>query len=154
MKLEAAKKALRFYCEGKHYDTVALEDHPVTGLKHTRLLDNGGIAEEVLRWIDEAPDASMETPVIDEQHLTVDYQVEPGQELEDMEAKLKAVAERLRDSLNDATIWFIGYTVGTVPPTLVVYREPGALLRPSIPLVFEDHPVQVCNASRPVALNQ
>lgn len=155
LKLEAAKGALQFYADGKHYDTVAMEDHPVTGLKHTRLLDNGGIAEEVLRWIAEAEDASAETPVIDEKHLTVDYQTEEDRkdQSQALEDRLREVAQRLMTSLGDSAVWTIGYTVGTEPPTLIVYREP-SLLKAQVPELFEGYHVQLHVASRPVVLTK
>ena len=149
LKLEAAKKALQFYADGKHYDTVALEDHPETGLKHTRLLDNGGIAEEVLGWINEAEDAHNQTPTINQQDLVVEYQEHPAEE--DPEEKLKAIAQRLKDSLNDPYVWSVGYTQGTEPPSFVIYRSP-SFLAPKLPTEFEGYGVVLQTASKPVML--
>jgi hypothetical protein len=124
---------------------VALEDHPVTGLKHTRLLDNGGIAEEALRWITETTDASHETLVVDEKHLTVDYH-----RAEEPDQNLQLAAERLQAALNDHAVWSIGYTEGDgETPTLVVFRAP-AFMPLEVPSTFEGFDVVVQTASKPV----
>ena len=144
LKLEAAKKALKFYADGKHYDTVALEDHPVTGLKHTRLLDNGGIAEETLAWINEAEDASTATFEIDPEYLEVTY------EEQEPKPDMNAVAHRLQAALNDHAVWSIGVTEGDgKPPILVVYRAP-AFLPLEVPPTFEGFDVVLQTASKPV----
>lgn len=46
--LEKAKEALRFYANGKHYDTIPGGTVPGGTVRRTRLLDNGGTAEEAL----------------------------------------------------------------------------------------------------------
>jgi len=43
--LDTAKKALRFYADQKHFDTVAIEGSQT---RLTRILDNGAVAEEAL----------------------------------------------------------------------------------------------------------
>lgn len=48
--IEIAQKALRFYSDQKHFDTVRVDGDP-TGVERTRLLDNGGVAEEALSQI-------------------------------------------------------------------------------------------------------
>lgn len=51
--LDIAKKALRFYSDGKHFDTVHVDGDPVD-INRTRILDTGGVAEEALKRMEEA----------------------------------------------------------------------------------------------------
>lgn len=48
--LDIAVKALRFYAEMQHFDTVRQDGDP-EGVTRTRILDNGGVAEEALEQI-------------------------------------------------------------------------------------------------------
>lgn len=48
--LETAQKALRFYAGQKHFDTVPVDGDP-PGVKRTRILDNGGVAEAAINEI-------------------------------------------------------------------------------------------------------
>ncbi len=48
--LDQAVKALNFYSQGKHFDTVRIDGDPA-GLRRTRILDTGGVAEEALTEI-------------------------------------------------------------------------------------------------------
>ena len=48
--IEIAQKALQFYADQKHYDTVHIDGDP-ENIKRTRILDTGAIAEEALSQI-------------------------------------------------------------------------------------------------------
>jgi hypothetical protein len=48
--LDIAVKALKFYAEMQHFDTVRVGGDP-EGVTRTRILDNGGTAEEALAQI-------------------------------------------------------------------------------------------------------
>jgi len=48
--LDIARHALEFYSGGKHFDTVRVEGD-VEGVRRTRILDTGGVAEEALTEI-------------------------------------------------------------------------------------------------------
>lgn len=48
--LDIAVKALRFYADMRHFDTVRVDGDP-EGVTRTRILDNGGTAEEALEQI-------------------------------------------------------------------------------------------------------
>ena len=45
-----AQAALRFYSEQNHFDTVHIDGDP-PDINRTRILDNGGVAEEALSQI-------------------------------------------------------------------------------------------------------
>lgn len=48
--LEIAQKALRFYANQKHFDTVRVKGDPPE-VKRTRIIDTGAVAEEALEQI-------------------------------------------------------------------------------------------------------
>lgn len=129
----------------RHFQLMAEQGCKLDPIVLDNVCDHGRVHPEVLRWIDEAPDAHQETPIIDEKHLTVDYR-----HAEEETQDLRLVAERLKASLNDHAVWSIGYTEGDGKPlTFVVYRAP-AFLPLEVPPTFEGFNVVLQTASKPV----